>query len=197
MWLLLLIILGTQSQAQESFRSTVDFFKEEITLKVDDSTASISGLYYFRNNGDFSGEFPVQFPFYIDSLSLFPNSFKAYVIISGDTTLLWTRRVKDTIVLRVPIMTRGVTSWHLDYNQRILDSRAVYIITSTASWGKPLEEAAYRFVAPADFKSVETWPEADTIWVKDDYRVYISRKTDFMPDRNMEIKWLSSDKTIR
>jgi hypothetical protein len=193
----LIIFMSGACLAQESFRSTVDFFKEEITMVVEDSTASIWGLYYFRNNGDFTGEFPVQFPFYIDSLSLFPDTIKAYMIASGDTTSLWFRRVKDTIVLRIPITNRGVTSWHLDYKQRLRDTRAVYIITSTASWGKPLEDATYRFIALAKYDSVETWPEPDTVIARGDYKEYLTRKSEFMPEKNMEIKWFSEDEQER
>lgn len=179
--------------AQESDirQAPVDFFQEEITLTVNDSTCFISGIYYFRNNMDHSGTFPVAFPFYIDSLSLYPDSLSAYIVDNSDTIPLSVRRNirGGPVVLNIPLKSREVTIWHLDYRQRILSPRAVYILTSTSSWGKPLEDATYRFIAPATFQNLVAWPEPDSVIRNNDKIEYISIRKDFMPRRDMEIKW--------
>jgi len=178
-------------QQTDTLKSPVDFFKEHITLKIDDSTCHISGVYYFRNNRDFSGTFPVAFPFYIDSLTLYPDTMAAYIVDNLDTLPISVRRnIKGGLaVLSIPMKAGEITCWHFDYNQRIKSTRAVYIITSTASWGKPLEDAIYEFIVPADYENIVTWPEPDTIIKQDSYFEYISHKTDFMPRHDMEIKW--------
>jgi hypothetical protein len=192
--IVLLVIILTPfcwGQKSDTLKAPVDFFKEQITLKIDDSTCYISGVYYFRNNRDYTGTFPVAFPFYIDSLTLYPDTMAAYFIDNLDTLPISTRRnIKGGLaVLNIPVKSREITCWHLDYKQRIKSSRAVYIITSTASWGKPLEDATYEFIVPANYKNIVTWPEPDTIINQDSYFEYISHKTDFMPRHDMEIKW--------
>ena len=171
--------------------SPVDFFKEEITLTVSDSSSNISGIYYFRNNTSKTGNFTVMFPFYVDSLSLFPDTIAAYYFENADTIPISIRQIpkQEMVVLNIPLKDRGITCWHLDYSQKILSSRAVYIITSTASWGKPLEDAKYRFLVPAKYKNISVWPEADTVINHDSYMEYYSHKVNFMPWRDMEIKW--------
>jgi hypothetical protein len=169
----------------------VEFFKEEVTLTVNDSASVVSGIYYFRNNQDYTGVFPVAFPFHIDSLSLYPDSMSAYFVNDTDTLPIGIRSDKSRkmAVLNIPLISKQVTCWHFDYSQKISSSRAVYIITSTASWGKPLEDAIYRFIVPAKFKNITVWPDADTIIIHENYLEYLSHKTNFMPRRDMEIKW--------
>jgi hypothetical protein len=171
--------------------SPVDFFTEEITLSVSDSISQISGIYYFRNNTSNDKPFTAMFPFYVDSLSAFPDKIRAYIVTAGDTAEIDYRPIieRDAIVLQIPLVPNGVTSWHLDYSQRISFHRAVYIITSTAAWKKPLEEATYRFVVPARFDSVLVWPEPDSTKRIGSNIEYISHKTNFMPQRDMEIIW--------
>jgi hypothetical protein len=171
--------------------SPVEFFKEDITLSVDDSIASIRGIYYFRNNTDKDAPFPISFPFYVDSLSLFPHSISAYLLDSLKTVMLNYKIYPkaNSIGLAIPLKPRSVTIWHLDYSQRIRSPRATYIITSTASWHKPLEEAIYRFVTPADFDSVSVWPPADSTRDSSGYKIYLCRKQNFLPKKDMEIFW--------
>ncbi len=180
-----------QDDAVRPFGRPIDFFAEEVTLSVSESTASISGVYYFRNSSDRGGTFPILFPFYVDSLTLYPDHIRADVFDGADTTELEVRRLpeRNAITLGIPIKPRGVTAWHLQYSQKILGTLAVYIITSTQTWGKPLEEATYRFIAPANFDSVTVWPEADSTREYDHHIEYISHKKDFMPDRDMAIRW--------
>ena len=173
--------------------SPIDFFKEEITLAVNDSTASVTGLYYFRNNSDNDGRMPILFPFFVDSTCLFPDTMCAYILNEKDTTYLYCRDTGQhaAVIITIPLSPNDTTVWHLDYRQKILGPRATYILTSTGAWGKPLEEATYRFIVPKSFKNVQVWPEADSTMVKRRSRVYLAHRTDFMPRQDMTIHWKS------
>jgi hypothetical protein len=180
-----------QNKISPRGNSPVDFFAEEIALTVSDSLSQISGTYYFRNNTSNDKPFTVMFPFYVDTLSAFPDKIRAYIVNNADTNEINIRPIKErgAIVLSIPLVPNGVTSWHLDYSQRIKSHRAVYIITSTAAWKIPLEKATYRFVVPVRFDSVLVWPEADSTRRVGNNIEYISHKTNFMPQRDMEISW--------
>jgi hypothetical protein len=169
----------------------VEFFKEEITMTVTDSTSAISGVYYFRNNTEKDKPFSVAFPLYVDDVSQYPYQMKAYMVNDGDTLVIEPTRLEDqnAVRLRIPMKPKEVTIWHLDYAQRIGGSHATYILTSTAAWGQPLEEALYRFVIPADFEIIDIWPKVDKVRkVKPNLELWCEM-TDFMPSRDMEIYW--------
>jgi hypothetical protein len=194
--ILLILILTSQScvgqeKAAGRHVSPVDFFKEEITLAVSDSFASVSGRYYFRNNTGRGGTMPVLFPFYVDTLSLFPDTIGAFVINGTDTTNLEFRNseAQNAIIISIPLNPNETTEWHLDYRQKISGSKATYILTSTAAWGKPLEEATYQFIVPDSFKDISAWPEADTVIEEGNKCVYRAQRINFMPTRNMELEW--------
>lgn len=176
---------------KEPGKSSVDFFKEEITLSVNDSEATINGVYYFRNDTEKNGEFPVLFPFYVDSLTLFPYSIKAYVIDNAKTVKLNYRIIEKarSISMTIPIKAHSITTWYLDYSQIIKASKARYIITSTSAWGKPLEKATYKFIVPSNFDNITAWPQPDTALIDKSNTILISHQTNFLPRRDMEVTW--------
>jgi hypothetical protein len=173
--------------------SPVDFFKEEITLTIDYSSSIVSGIYYFRNNTERGGKMPIMFPFYVDSASLFPDTIFAYSVNDKDTTALDVRdaRGQNAVMIEIPMMPKGTTIWYLDYSQKILEPKATYILTSTGAWGKPLEDATYRFITPADYDSIQAWPEPDSIIIQNSHRELLAYRTNFMPKQNMMIEWKS------
>ncbi len=172
-------------------KPSVDFFKEEITLSVNDSDVTVNGVYYFRNNTDKIGKFPVLFPFHVDSLSLFPNLIKAYIIDSATVNDLNYQKIRkaNSISIAIPIKSQAVTIWHLDYSQKIKAPKARYIITTTNAWDKPLEEVTYKFIVPSDFDSLTAWPTPDTAFIDESNMILICHKTDFLPQQDMEISW--------
>jgi hypothetical protein len=188
------VILYSQTDSlkqAESKKPQVEFFKEEITLSVDDSLARVEGIYYFRNSSNKQTSMPVLFPFYVDSLSAYPHRIEAYVLENGKKTALTFKenRQMKSITLMVPIKANSTAAWYLEYEQKLKAKKATYIITSTAMWNKPLEEAAYYFKVPERYRNVVTFPEADTIYNREGFRIYKSQKYDFMPEQDMKITW--------
>ena len=182
------VLLG---QGEDLPNMQVEFFKEEITMTVTDSTSAISGVYYFRNNTERDKPFSVVFPFYVDAVSHYPHEIRAYTVNDSDTLIIESTPLEDgnAIRLRIPMKPKEVTVWNLDYSQRIEGSHARYILTSTGAWGQPLEEALYRFIIPTDFEIIDIWPRVDKARrVKPNLELWCE-KTNFMPSRDMEIFW--------
>ena len=182
---------AAQERAATRNNSPVDFFKEDITLSVADSFASVSGTYYFRNNTERDGKMPVMFPFYVDSSSLYPDTISIFVISGNDSTRLDYRnaRERNSIIIGIPLFSKLITIWHLDYRQKILGNKATYILTSTAAWGAPLEEATYKFIVPSSYEDVHVWPEADTVIANGKMIKYEANRSNLMPAQNMTIEW--------
>lgn len=169
----------------------VEFVKEEITLEVGEGHACVTGIYSFRNNTDRDLQMPVVFPFYVDSLTAFPHHIEAAVItVDGENNLDYKRvPERNLISMHIPMKASGTTNWRLTYQQEIGANRAVYIITTTAAWKKPLKEATYYFIAPDLFSNIKTWPLPDTIYTDGAKKIFKSVRYDFMPQRDMEITW--------
>lgn len=179
------------SQGGDLPNRQVEFFKEEITMTITDSTSSISGVYYFRNNTEKDKPFAVAFPFYVDGVSQYPHGIRAYTVNGDDTLTIETEALEgqNAIRMRIPMKPKEVTVWYLDYTQRIESDYARYILTSTSAWGKPLEEATYRFIIPMDYRIIEIWPRADKVRrVKPNLEIWCE-KINFMPDQDMRIFW--------
>ena len=172
--------------------SSVDFYQEEITLTVDDSLARVEGVYHFRNNTGHDLVKPVIFPFYIDSVTQYPHEIEVFYIDSiGERQNIEfkERPERGCIAIRIPLAANPENIWYLNYGQKISSKRAVYIITSTATWKKPLEQGTYTFITPQYFNEVTVWPEADTIYTTDSLTYRQCAKQSFMPMREMEIIW--------
>jgi hypothetical protein len=168
-----------------------DFIAEEITLIVSETSSTVNGVYHFKNNTDKIATFPIVFPFYIDSLTQYPDSIRAFIIVDGDTLNLLQKELpsKDGISLRIPMPDGKLTAWYLNYTQKISGPEARYILTSTTAWGKPLENATYTFWVPESFNSVTVWPEADSVITESPFKKYISHKSNFMPTADMQVRW--------
>jgi len=187
----LIIFSVVAGQASTAFTAPVDFFREEITLEVSDSVATVHGVFYFRNNTDRDRLFPIVFPFYTDSLTSFPSEIKAFMISDAETTVVNYEALLERGATRmaIPMKPKGVTVWYLDYTQKIKSSHARYILTSTAAWKKPLEEATYYFVVPVEYNIVSVWPEPDDTEIASEKKILKCEKRNFMPERDMEIIW--------
>jgi len=194
--IILLLTNSIMANDNDAPRRPVDFFAEEITLAVDDGFVTIAGIYHFRNNTAHEGNYPIMFPFYVDSLSSFPDKIEGS-LIGTDTATLNIREMADRngAMIDIPLMPNAVTIWRLDYRQRITGNSARYILKSTQSWGQPLEEATYKFVIPSHFADVRTWPEADSIAEESGLCKFWAHRKDFMPLEDMTINWTSKNET--
>ncbi|MFH1865991.1 MAG: hypothetical protein ABIK85_08925, partial [Candidatus Eisenbacteria bacterium] len=75
------------------------------------------------------------------------------------------------------------------YIQEIRRPRAVYIVTSTREWKRPIELAEFEFRIPAGLDSVSLSFEPDRRTVEGDTIVYYMRHTEFMPDADLVVTW--------
>ena len=188
----IIIACGTLTgQPPAVFTTPVDFFREEITIEISDSVAAVLGVYYFRNNTGRDRPFPVIFPFYVDSVTSYPDKINAYTIDGDDTLTINFKPLveRDCVRMAVPMKPKAVTVWYLEYRQRIEAPHARYILTSTAAWKKPLEEATYRFIAPVSYDITSVWPEPDNTEIAGENKIFKSERKNFMPERDMEIIW--------
>jgi len=169
----------------------VEFFKEEISMTVNKNEFAISGTYYFRNNTNSDKPMPIVFPFYIDDSTLYPYDIKVSVIEGNDERPLdfQENRERGSIRFAIPMNPDEVTTWRLEYAQKIDRPQATYILQSTKAWGKPLEEAQYRIDIPDNINVDYIWADVDSVTESGSREVLWIHKIEYMPFKDMIIRW--------
>jgi hypothetical protein len=169
--------------------SPVRFHREYVKVEASRRLTRVSALYYFRNESDRRVEQGISYPFPVDRFHLYPrvvrvwektgDDLRAMGFLHRERNVLWTMDLEpgEEIVIRV------------DYTQEIRRPRAVYIVTTTKEWERPIEVAEFEFRVPAELDSVELSFEPDSRTVEGDTIVYYVGYTDFMPDEDMVVTW--------
>jgi hypothetical protein len=78
---------------------------------------------------------------------------------------------------------------HLHYEQATHRGRGAYILTSTHSWGRPLEKAAYRLVPEGVQITSSNYP-----LIPDQSGVFHWTREQFMPSADWRFTWKEADK---
>jgi hypothetical protein len=169
----------------------IEFYKEEISMQINEGELTISGTYYFRNNTDRSEPIPIAFPFHIDDSTFFPHNIKAFVTAADGRKRLEfeENRVRGSLRIAIPMKPKKTTVWSLEYTQKIDKPQATYILKSTQAWGKPLEEALYKIDIPDNIDVDYIWADVDSVTAKDSREILWIHKTEYMPFNDMTIKW--------
>jgi hypothetical protein len=169
----------------------IEFYKEEISMIINDGEFSISGTYYFRNNTEMDKPMPIVFPFHIDDSTHYPHEITAFSIDGDEKIKLDFRenRERGSIRISIPMKPKEITVWRLEYAQRIDKPQATYILKSTRAWGKPLEEALYKIDIPDNIDVDYIWADVDSVTANDKREILWIHKTEYMPFNDMTIKW--------
>jgi hypothetical protein len=77
----------------------------------------------------------------------------------------------------------------VNYRQKLAGSSARYILTTTRSWGRPLEEAEFFIELPHDLEIVSLSYSGFEKWSGEGKVVSHMRKEDFMPDADLVVNW--------
>ena len=179
----------TPEEGSADALSPVRFCREYVTVEPSQGSTRVSALYYFRNDSDRPVKQGIRYPFPVDRFHLYPRVVRVWEkngddlrpmgFVHRDRYVLWTMELeaREEKVVRV------------DYIQEIRRPRAVYIVTSTREWKRPIELAEFEFRIPAGLDSVSLSFEPDRRTVEGDTIVYYMRHTEFMPDADLVVTW--------
>lgn len=180
---------SSQEEDAPSALSPVRFSREYVTVEPSRGSTKVSALYYFRNDSDERVRQGIQYPFPVDRFHLYPsfvrvwekngNDLRPMGFVHRDRYVLWSMELdaREEKVVRV------------DYVQEIKRPRAVYIVTTTKEWRRPIELAEFEFRIPAELDSVSLSFEHDTRTAVGDTIVYYLKRIDFMPDADLVVTW--------
>ena len=168
------------------FAQSIDFYKEDITFKLNKTKFYISGLYHFKNTSDKLQKSLIYFPVIptcitnkADSINIINLSNLQHVPYnrktSGFTFLLESKANDSTI-------------YQIEYEQDICGDSALYILESTQKWVKPLRSGIYKLIVPDSLEIEFLSYEPDSIYSFTNYKIYYLYKINFFPDRNLVFK---------
>jgi hypothetical protein len=164
------------------FSQEIQFYRENLTFRIEDSCFMMSGLYYLRNLGDTSREIDLFYPLPHDSLH---GSVDSILLFSVDTNEEITdfRRTKKGLLFTTKV--DSTASLHISYRQKLLGSKARYILTTTKHWQQPLEKAEYHLIVPGNIRITSFSYPPDEKEETGMYIIYRWQREYFIPDRDM------------
>lgn len=166
-----------------SFSQRADFFKEDITFRLNRNHFQVEGFYWFSNNSDkpVISEIFYPFPNYsnerIDSISVFS--------ISAGQKLKFEHDGEHGVTFMLEVNPHDSTLIRVTYNQVLKSDSAIYILRTTKHWGKPLVSAEYKLIIPDTFEIRAFSYTPSKSYIIQNQKIFYWKMEHFMPDRDM------------
>lgn len=174
----LLLLLGSSSFGQRA-----DFFKEDLTFRLDGVFLSVEGYYWFANHSDRSVNCDIFYPLPDYAGAQF-DSIQVYNISAGNQKIFKKEGSSGiSFLLHLASLDTGLIQ--IKYRQKLTADSAVYILTSTKSWGKPITRAEFKLITPGSLMMIKFSYPPDKSYVLENLRIYYWQKENFMPDQEL------------
>ena len=163
-----------------------DFYREDLTFILDDSSFTVTGYYYFMNNSEEDEKMDMLYPF--PGNADYGKITDVYSYIYGNplkNALLYYN--DKAAIINLEVKAGKVTTIRIGYTQELLGNKAEYILTSTKSWGQSLKEVNYTLITPEDLRIDSLSYPPDFSNTKSGKTIYYYHKVNFMPDREFEV----------
>ena len=164
----------------------IEFYKENLQFELVKNFFTVAGDYYFRNVGDHNIKATLFYPIPRDSvLGVYDSAFVKGPSQQTDSPI--TIRKENGFFFNVEIEANSTTKYNISYRQKLLGNKAKYIFTTTNTWGKPLECAAFQLSFPKNIRidSLSTIPDS-LLEINEGYTVFWTREN-FMPGKDLVI----------
>jgi hypothetical protein len=169
------------------FSHSIDFFQEEIDINVHDNNCTVTGKYYFKNVSSKGIKKSLFYPFFIDKNSLYPDSINIIELAKNEN--IDSKKSKKGVFFSIYIKPKSVLIIEVFYKQKTLSNKMEYILTTTEVWGKPLELTKFNIKIPKKYKLKHISYKYDEILEQKENNIYRINKKDFLPEKNLIIKW--------
>jgi hypothetical protein len=175
-FILLFILLFVSTSLHLKSQNHVSFFEEHIDFALDTDYFIINGIYSFHNDTEKDINQQITFPFAdktatIDSIRIINLNTNSKIKFS---------RLENSVIFNFMLPSKDTVDINVFYRQRIAVENK-YIITSTQSWGKPLERAVYTLTTDKNQKIKLFSYVPDSANSSHDKKIYFWRKDQFMP----------------
>jgi hypothetical protein len=165
----------------------VEFYKEDLKFSIEDNCFNVSGTYYFRNLTDDTIRRFLVYPLPDEKEFGVTDSIKITPLEKNDPAGKLKRMNPNRASFTIFILPRGTAAYKIDYRQQIQTNKMKYILLSMRTWRNKLEEADFELSFPSDLciGSINFIP--DKVMLRDGRTVWQWRKSNYMPDRDVDI----------
>lgn len=165
---------------------TLDFYREDLTFILDDSSFTVTGYYYFKNTGQDDEKIDMLYPFPDDKT--FGKVTDVYAYKHGYPLKNALLHYNDKAAIVNLEITAGKSSMvRIGYTQQLKGNKAEYILMSTKTLGKSLKEVNYTLITPSGMKIDSLSYPPDFRNDKSGKAIYYYHKENFRPDREFEV----------
>jgi hypothetical protein len=169
--------------------SPVQFVRERVRVELSEAQTRVVGVYSFKNDSDTACDTGMRYPFPIDRDHLYPITIRVQEERGGVLEPLGFVREGTGIVWRLRFGPRETKVVRVEYVQEILEKKAVYIVTTTKQWMRPIDVAEFEFRVPAALEGVRLSFRPDRSEAVGDTIVHSMTRTKFMPEDDLTVVW--------
>jgi len=165
------------------------FVQEYVIVEPAPGSTRVVGVYHIRNDSDAKAEMGILYPFPVDRDHAPPHIVRLWEQTPGGyRTKGFSRRDAD-ILLTLDMEPREEKVFKVEYVQRIRKPHAVYIVTTTRQWERPIEIAEFEFRIPPTLADVTLSFEPDRTETRGDTLVHYMKREQFFPDEDLSVAW--------
>jgi hypothetical protein len=170
------------SICQTKAQKPVAFPSEYIDFRIDSNYFSINGIYTFRNKTNEIINTNIQFPFAVNTALI--DSIRV-INLKNLKTINYSEDEKS-IFFNLYLSPHDSVQYNIYYRQKS-DKKNTYILTTTQSWGAPLENAVYSLTADKRIKIISLSLKPDSSISDQFHTTYFWHKQNFSPQTDFEI----------
>ncbi len=167
--LLFLLTVGVQPTG-------LSFVEEYLDFEIKNHNFYVNGIYVVQNVSEQTITEKIIYPFPVEL-----NLIDSIKIVDSKKGNLTYRELKRGIIFNVTILPNEVAFLNIGYQQKVLTDSVIYILTTTESWGAPLQKVMYSFTVDNTLTVNNFSYLPDTTIVKSQKVIYKWRKTNFLP----------------
>ena len=161
----------------------VAFSEEDVTVRLEPTSALVTGRYAFHATGAAPARMAIRYPFPAD-----PHLGAIRDVTVLDPTgraLPWAWH-GDAVEFEVPLQPEATTRVTVSYRQAH-DGTFSYLLTSTGRWGRPLDRARFVVEVPYALGEPSSTYDLGPVQPLGDLLRYETTRWRFMPDRELTL----------
>jgi hypothetical protein len=176
------VFYPTSSSAQST-----RFVREEISISVLGESCIVTGEYHFRNESGDTVANQILYPF--PHLAGLPEPTTIEAEDLSTHSHVGVSKIAHAALFWISLPPHSERPFRIRYVQPTPSRLMSYILTSTRSWGRPLERATFRLLLPHRYTLTSLSIPADSSWESEEGRTYLLQKACFMPTVNLTFRW--------
>lgn len=161
----------------------IDFFKEDITIEIEEGKVKVTGIYFIKNLSSNRIRVNFHYPFPIDANHHYPDTIAMSYPYEKDSSGI-------NFIMRFD--PNDVDSFQLTYEQKISKNQCRYITTTTRKWERPIREAHFTIIIPDTLSAKINYALSHSKKINNKHHHYITIQN-FFPKEDLKIEWIRNN----